>query len=116
MKCGHLTNQDTFGYPKGVRNREVPLHVQFFFMHMCALSLSGKTIFLPAQRVKGTVVACSDILNKAGLTGWKMGRSRVFLRYYHEEKLQLMLKAIDDKAILIQKIYRGHLARKWYVN
>ena len=65
-----------------------------------------------SQKVKGTVLACSDILKKAGIVGWRMGQSRVFLRYYHEEKLQLMLKDIDDKAILIQKTFRGYLARK----
>lgn len=57
-------------------------------------------------------MACSDILTKAGIAGWRMGQSRVFLRYYHEERLQLMLKDIDDKAILIQKFFRGYLARK----
>lgn len=65
------------------------------------------------QRVKGTTVACSGILKKAGLTGWRMGQSRVFLRYYHEEKLQLMLKNLDDKALILQRVYRGRLARKW---
>ena len=67
------------------------------------------------QKIKGTVAACSEILNKAGLTGWRMGQSRVFLRYYHKETLQLMLKDMDDKAILIQKTIRGFLARKWLV-
>lgn len=67
------------------------------------------------QKIKGTVAACSEILNKAGLTGWRMGQSRVFLRYYHKETLQLMLKDMDDKAILIQKAVRGFLARKWLV-
>ena len=70
--------------------------------------------FLPClQRVKGTTVVCSEILKKAGLSGWRMGQSRVFLRYYHEEKLQLLLKKLDDKALILQRVYRGHLARKW---
>ena len=70
--------------------------------------------FLPClQRVKGTTVACSEILKKAGLSGWRMGQSRVFLRYYHEEKLQLLLKKLDDKALILQRVYRGRLARKW---
>ena len=64
--------------------------------------------------MKGTTVICSEILKKAGLTGWRMGQSRVFLRYYHEEKLQLMLKKLDDKALILQRVYRGRLARKWW--
>ena len=59
--------------------------------------------------------ACQIILDKAGITGWRLGRSRVFLRYFHEEKLQLLLKEMEDKAILIQKVYRGYRTRKWSV-
>ncbi len=55
---------------------------------------------------------CKVILDKVGLEGWRLGRSRVFLRYYHEEKLHLVLKDIEDKAILIQKIFRGWRTRK----
>ena len=64
--------------------------------------------------MKGTTIICSEILKKAELTGWRMGQSRVFLRYYHEEKLQLMLKKLDDKALILQRVYRGRLARKWW--
>lgn len=57
-------------------------------------------------------MACRVILDKAGLENWKIGSSRVFLRYYHQEKLQLMLKDIEDKAILIQSTFRGYITRK----
>ena len=52
------------------------------------------------------------ILRKAGVDGWQLGKSRVFLRYYHEDKLHLMLKDVEDKTILIQKVYRGWSTRK----
>ena len=64
------------------------------------------------QDVKLTEGACQVILEKAGLTGWRLARSRVFLRYYHEQSLQLLLKAMEDSAILIQRTFRGHRARK----
>ena len=72
-------------------------------------------LFLSQQSVKASEHACQIILDKAGITGWRLGRSRVFLRYFHEEKLQLLLKEMEDKAILIQKVYRGYRTRKWSV-
>ena len=67
---------------------------------------------LSPQDVKLTEATCQVILDKAGLTGWRLARSRVFLRYFHEQKLQLILKSMEDGAVLIQRIYRGHRARK----
>ena len=64
------------------------------------------------QNVKSSEHTCQVILDKAGITGWRLGRSRVFLRYFHEEKLQLLLKEMEDKTILIQKVYQGYSARK----
>ncbi|CAI8008952.1 Myosin-IIIa [Geodia barretti] len=66
------------------------------------------------EDVKLTEGACQVILDKAGLTGWRLARSRVFLRYYHEQRLQLLLKAMEDSATLVQKIYRGYRARKMF--
>ena len=58
LKCGHLANQDTFGCPKGVRNRDVPLYpmsvetvlsfvVLYEFIHVLQVeylkTLAGKT-------------------------------------------------------------------------
>ena len=65
--------------------------------------------------VKLNEATCQVILNKAGMTGWKLARSRVFLRYYHEQRLQLILKEMEDGAIRIQRIYRGYRARKMLV-
>ena len=79
-----------------------------FQVVLCSLSLSQ-------QSVKASEHACQIILDKAGITGWRLGRSRVFLRYFHEEKLQLLLKEMEDKAVLIQKVYRGYRTRKWSV-
>lgn len=66
------------------------------------------------QDIRGSESVCKVILNKVGLEGWRLGTSRVFLRYFHEEKLLLLLKDMEDKAILIQKIFRGWSTRKRY--
>jgi len=52
------------------------------------------------------------ILEKAVLSGWQMGKSRVFLRYFHEERLNLLLRDQEKKATLLQKRYRGYSTRK----
>ena len=75
----------------------------------------ARSLSLSQQSVKASEHACQFILDKAGITGWRLGRSRVFLRYFHEEKLQLLLKEMEDKAVLIQKVYRGYHTRKWSV-
>jgi myosin-3 len=64
------------------------------------------------QEVRGSESVCKIILDKVGLKGWRLGKSRVFLRYFHEEKLQLLLKDMEDKAVLIQRIFRGWSTRK----
>lgn len=62
--------------------------------------------------MKSSVVTCTTILERVGLTGWRVGRSRVFLRYFHEDQLRLMTKDMEDRATLIQSRYRGHVARR----
>lgn len=65
------------------------------------------------QSAKPCEAGCREVLTKTGLTGWTIGKSRVFLRYYHQDRLQLLLKEMEDKAVLIQKVYKGYVARKW---
>ena len=81
--------------------------IWYHFVDLCV-----HDVWCVSQDVKLTEGACQVILDKAGLTGWQLARSRVFLRYYHEQGLQLLLKAMEDSATLIQKIYRGYRARK----
>ena len=100
---------------------------QYVYVHkwVCLVWLISGVIFVDlcvhdvwcvSQDVKLTEGACQVILDKAGLTGWRLARSRVFLRYYHEQRLQLLLKAMEDSATLVQKIYRGYRARKMLAN
>ena len=94
------------------------MYIAFSFQDHCFLFVGFRLFFalsLSQQSVKASEHACQIILDKAGITGWRLGRSRVFLRYFHEEKLQLLLKEMEDKAVLIQKVYRGYHTRKWSV-
>ncbi|XP_004691365.1 PREDICTED: myosin-IIIa [Condylura cristata] len=57
---------------------------------------------------------CVAILEKAGLDNWALGKTKVFLKYYHVEQLNLMRKEAIDKLILIQACVRGFLGSRRY--
>ncbi|XP_048075465.2 myosin-IIIa [Ursus arctos] len=62
----------------------------------------------------GSPDACAAILEKAGLDNWALGKTKVFLKYYHVEQLNLMRKEAIDKLILIQACVRGFLDLRRY--
>ena len=64
--------------------------------------------------VPQTKETCMDILNRVGLKNWKVGKSKIFLKYYHAEQLTRMYEEINQKVILIQCAVRRWLARKAY--
>ncbi|XP_042745086.1 myosin-IIIa-like [Lagopus leucura] len=57
---------------------------------------------------------CAAILEKAHLDNWVLGRTKVFLKYYHVEQLNLMRKETVDRIILIQAYVRGWLGSRRY--
>ncbi|XP_075561325.1 myosin-IIIa isoform X2 [Pelecanus crispus] len=57
---------------------------------------------------------CAAILEKAHLDNWVLGKTKVFLKYYHVEQLNLMRKETVDMIILIQACVRGWLCSRRY--
>ncbi|XP_063094100.1 myosin-IIIa isoform X4 [Cavia porcellus] len=57
---------------------------------------------------------CAAILEKAGLDNWALGKTKVFLKYYHVEQLNLMRNEAIDKLILIQACVRAFLGSRRY--
>ncbi|XP_052012908.1 myosin-IIIa [Apodemus sylvaticus] len=57
---------------------------------------------------------CATILEKAGLDNWALGKTKVFLKYYHVEQLNLMRKEAIDKLVLIQASIRAFLGARRY--
>nr|XP_008110604.1 PREDICTED: myosin-IIIa [Anolis carolinensis] len=57
---------------------------------------------------------CAAILEKAQLDNWILGKTKVFLKYYHVEQLNLMRKETIDRIVLIQACVRGWLGSKRY--
>ncbi|XP_072432083.1 myosin-IIIa isoform X2 [Chiloscyllium punctatum] len=58
--------------------------------------------------------ACAAILEKAKLENWVLGKTKVFLKYYHVEQLNLMKKDITDRIVLVQAYVKAWLGAKRY--
>ncbi|XP_067909461.1 myosin-IIIa-like [Heterodontus francisci] len=57
---------------------------------------------------------CVAILEKAKLDNWVLGKTKVFLKYYHVEQLNLMMKELTDRIVLVQAYVKGWLGAKRY--
>lgn len=64
--------------------------------------------------LKGTKDNCTEILRASKLTGWNVGKTKVFLKYTHVEQLTEMLDTLGKSAVVLQKVARGFLGRKRY--
>uniref|UniRef100_A0A8C5PTG6 non-specific serine/threonine protein kinase n=1 Tax=Leptobrachium leishanense TaxID=445787 RepID=A0A8C5PTG6_9ANUR len=57
---------------------------------------------------------CMAILSKANLDHWVLGKTKVFLKYYHVEQLNRMVKTMVNRIVLVQACVRGWLGAKRY--
>uniref|UniRef100_A0A6Q2XTL9 Myosin IIIA n=1 Tax=Esox lucius TaxID=8010 RepID=A0A6Q2XTL9_ESOLU len=62
----------------------------------------------------GSPETCAAILVKAKLENWVLGKTKVFLKYYHVEHLNLMVRQTTDSIVLVQAYVRGWLGAKRY--
>ncbi|KAJ4932864.1 hypothetical protein JOQ06_029704, partial [Pogonophryne albipinna] len=54
------------------------------------------------------------ILKRAKLEAWVLGRTKVFLRYYHVEQLNLLLREVIARVVVIQAYTKGWLGARRY--
>ncbi|CAF3676597.1 unnamed protein product [Rotaria sp. Silwood1] len=59
-------------------------------------------------------IKCCHILEETNLTEWQLGKTKVFLKYYHPEHLEKLMNKYRQAALLIQRRFRGYIARKQY--
>ncbi|XP_056375304.1 myosin-IIIa isoform X2 [Hyla sarda] len=57
---------------------------------------------------------CASILEKANLHHWVLGKTKVFLKYYHVEQLDRMIKTIVNRIVLFQACVKGWMGAKKY--
>jgi len=66
------------------------------------------------QDVRANAEACRQILEKAGVDGYAVGKTKVFLRYFHADQLNGLLQPFQDAATILSKYCRGFTARSKY--
>jgi len=64
--------------------------------------------------VRPTAESCRQILAKAGVEGYAVGKTKVFMRYYHADQLNGKLEPFSTAATLMSKYCRGFAARSKY--
>ncbi|KAL3287092.1 hypothetical protein HHI36_001576 [Cryptolaemus montrouzieri] len=90
-----------------------------FPIHMCFEDFITRYHCLSNSRLPPDVQkACHIILSSHNLpsTEWQLGKSKVFLRsHVHEPLEENRNKILISRAILIQKIFRGYVAKKSFI-
>lgn len=67
--------------------------------------------FEARTNVNATGDSCRHILVKAGITGFEIGKTKVFMRYWHTDELNEKLRPYGAAASLIGVFCRGFAAR-----
>ncbi|KAK1165684.1 myosin-IIIb-like isoform X2 [Acipenser oxyrinchus oxyrinchus] len=57
---------------------------------------------------------CITILEKARLDKWVLGKTKVFLKYYHVEQLNLLLREVIGRVVVMQAYTKGWLGARRY--
>ena len=50
-----------------------------------------------------SAASCLEIAKRAGLKDWAIGKSKIFLKYFHIERLNQKMELYHHAATLIQK-------------
>lgn len=65
-----------------------------------------------AAKPPANAESCAKILAKAQQAGWQVGKTKVFLRYWHSDKLNELMRPFPAAAKVLQKYARGFIARR----
>lgn len=66
------------------------------------------------KKVPGDAATCGKILTKSKLENWLLGRTKVFLKYYHVEELARLLELHRRKIVTLQTGWFVFQAHAWY--
>ncbi|XP_043360791.1 myosin-IIIb [Dermochelys coriacea] len=70
--------------------------------------------FKAHQNPLGTRESCIAILEKSKLDNWVLGKTKVFLKYYHIEQLNLFLREVIGRVVVMQAYTKGWLGARRY--
>ncbi|XP_070187968.1 myosin-IIIb-like isoform X1 [Littorina saxatilis] len=54
---------------------------------------------------------CELLLNKLNMTGWAIGKTKVFLKYYHIEELARLYENLQRRVVMVQACVRSWMCR-----
>ncbi|KAK6166430.1 hypothetical protein SNE40_023124 [Patella caerulea] len=63
------------------------------------------------ERPTFTKESCQILLERLGLQNWALGRTKVFLKYYHTEQLARLFENQNKKIVMVQACIRMFIAR-----
>ncbi|XP_078083831.1 myosin-IIIb [Mustelus asterias] len=70
--------------------------------------------FRAHQTPPANSASCTAILKKARLNKWVLGKTKVFLKYYQVEQLNLLLREVIASIVVIQAHIKGWLGARRY--
>ncbi|XP_073668097.1 myosin-IIIb [Paramisgurnus dabryanus] len=70
--------------------------------------------FRAHQMPEGSKENAIIILQKAKLDNWVIGKTKVFLKYYHVEQLNLILREVIARVVLMQAYTKGWIGARRY--
>ncbi|XP_044183508.1 myosin-IIIb-like isoform X2 [Acropora millepora] len=66
------------------------------------------------KKIPSDPSSCVQILEQCKIQNWLMGRTKVFLKYYHVEELARFLDIYRQKVVILQKVAKGWIMRRRY--
>ncbi|XP_029463763.1 myosin-IIIb [Rhinatrema bivittatum] len=70
--------------------------------------------FKAHENPPATRESCIAILERAKLDKWVIGKTKVFLKYYHTEQLNLLLREVIGRVVVMQAYTKGWLGARRY--
>ncbi|KAF6216430.1 hypothetical protein GE061_000772 [Apolygus lucorum] len=71
-------------------------------------------VYKYTEKIHFTREHCRLVLLRLNMTGWALGKSKVFLKYFHVEFLSKVQEEKIKKIVIVQSCVRGWLARVKY--
>ncbi|XP_063782515.1 myosin-IIIb-like [Pseudophryne corroboree] len=72
-------------------------------------------IILLTPHVTVSKESCVGILQRAQLSGWQCGTSRILFKYWHQDELSQYMLRLRNAAITLQKCYKRILCRRTFL-
>ncbi|NXF09513.1 MYO3B protein, partial [Smithornis capensis] len=93
---------------------EVPIDCQFNSFFVIWFCRYYYLAFKAHETPLGSRENCLAILEKSKLDNWILGKTKVFLKYYHIEQLNLFLREVIGRVVVMQAYIKGWLGARRY--